>query len=286
MSAGHGEILTVEDFSFTYTDQDVPALSDVSFSIRKGEIVALAGASGSGKTTLLRSLNGIIPHMFPGDYSGKVIVGGLDARETPVCEMSRQVGFLFQNPENQIFKFTVEGDVAFGLESMGVERSEIVRRVNSAITLLHLESLRKRSPNELSEGQKQRVAIAGVLVMGPQLLVLDEPTSMLDPTMATEVVSLVVELNRRLGLTVLLVEHRLELIAPILDEIVVLAGGRVWMQGTPEEVLGSEVIRDAGLSLPPVVDIQRQMRASGRWPHAMEFSVDGFCAAVREHASR
>lgn len=274
------EILKVEGFSFRYSGLDTFALRDISFSVRKGEIALLAGSSGSGKTTLLRSINGIVPHLYPGDYSGKVIVDGLEAQYTPVNELATKVGFLFQNPENQMFKFTVESDIGFGLECFGIERCEILKRVDQIIEVLHIEDIRKRSPNELSDGQKQRVALAGVLAMGPQLLVLDEPTSMLDPKMAKEVVSLLKELNEQLGLTIILVEHRLELVAPIVSQIIVLSDGKVWTQGTPEEVFSSDGITDVGLSLPPVVDVQNQLRLLNRWQGKIELSVDGFCSKV------
>lgn len=270
------EILRFDEFSFKYLGLDSPAVQDVSLSVRKGEIVVLAGASGSGKTTLLRSINGLIPHIYPGEYRGRVTVDGLVVEETPTYELAKRIGFLFQNPENQIFMFTVERDIAFGLENLGVDREEIARRVDWALRLLKIEDLRQRSPSELSDGQKQRVAIAGALVMGPKLLVLDEPTSLLDPRSAYDVVSLVKDLNERLGLTVLLVEHRLELVAPIADQLIILADGRVWAKGEPSEVLSAEGIHEVGLSPPAVVELQRQLRSLGRWSDRMHLSLQGF----------
>lgn len=276
------DILRIEDFSFKYSGLDTPALQNVSMSIKKGEIAVLAGASGSGKTTLLRSINGLIPNLYPGEYSGKITLDGLVAQETPTYELSKKIGFLFQNPENQIFMFSVERDLAFGLENFGIERTEIIQRVNHALRLLRLEGIRMMAPSDLSDGQKQRVAIAGALAMDPQMLVLDEPTSLLDPKMANDLVKLLRDLNRELGLTILLVEHRLELIAPLADKLVVLSNGRVWKEGTPEEVLATEGIQDIGLSLPPVVELQKKLSALGRWSTGLALDIDEFFAEVKQ----
>jgi energy-coupling factor transporter ATP-binding protein EcfA2 len=276
------EILRFEDLSFKYMGLDLPTLQDVNLSMRKGEIAVLAGASGSGKTTLLRCINGLIPHIYPGEYSGRVVVDGLVAQDTPTYELAKKIGFLFQNPENQIFMFTVERDIAFGLENLGVERSEIARRVDESLKLLSIEDLRNRSPSELSDGQKQRVAIAGALAMGPELLVLDEPTSLLDPRTANDVVALVKGLNAELGLSVLLVEHRLELVAPIADQLIIMSGGRIWKSGPPVEVLASEGIHEVGLSAPTVVELQRQLRSLGRWSGKIDLSVDAFYSEAKE----
>jgi energy-coupling factor transporter ATP-binding protein EcfA2 len=247
------------DYSFRYSGARQPTLSNITFRIERGEVAVVAGASGSGKSTLLRSINGLIPHMYPGEYSGEVRVEGMLVRDTPTYELARKVGFLFQNPENQIFMFTVERDVAFGMENMGYDPEVIRKKVDWAMDLLRIRELAKRSPSELSDGQKQRVAIAGSLVMDPSVLVLDEPTSLLDPKTALEVVSLVQSLNRRLGLTVILVEHRLELVAAIATKLIVISDGRIWGQGRPDEVLFQDDLSEQGLSPPPIVELQRRL---------------------------
>ena len=254
------EIIRVEEYSFTYEGTERRALSDISLSIEEGEVVVIAGASGSGKSTLLRSLNGLIPHVYRGNYEGEVWVDGMLVKETPTHVLATRVGFVFQNPENQIFMFTVERDVAFGLENLGYPQQEIRRRVDWALEMLGLSELRKRAPHELSDGQKQRVAIAGALVLEPKILILDEPTSLLDPETAFEVVKLVDELNRKLGLTVILVEHRLELVAPIADRLVVMYEGRVIGNGRPREVLRDVDLMKFGLSPPTVISLQHEMK--------------------------
>lgn len=253
-------ILEFRNFSFRYSGSSKPTLQDVNFRVEKGEIVVLAGASGSGKSTLLRSINGLIPHIYYGEYKGEVIVDGLVVRDTPTYELAKRVGFLFQNPENQIFMFTVERDIAFGMENLGYHPEVMRKKTDWAMNLLGISDLAKRSPSELSDGQKQRVAIAGSLVMDPKILVLDEPTSLLDPKTALEVVQLVKRLNQELGITVVLVEHRFELVAQIASRFVVISEGRVWADGKPEEVLFKDGLEEIGLSPPPIVQIERKLR--------------------------
>jgi energy-coupling factor transporter ATP-binding protein EcfA2 len=276
------DLLKIEDLSFTYAGLERRALQNVSMSVGKGEVVVLAGASGSGKTTLLRCINGLVPNLYPGEYSGRVIVDGLVAQETPPYELAKKIGFLFQNPENQIFMFSVERDIAFGLENLGMERSEILRRVDWALHALGIEHLRTMSPSDLSDGQKQRVAIAGALATGPQMLVLDEPTSLLDPKMAENVVKLLTDLNNELGLSILLVEHRLELVLPIADRLIVLSDGCIRQQGAPKDVLETDGIEEAGISLPPVVSLQKELRRLGRWPGGLELSMNEFFDVIKK----
>ncbi|MEM3638118.1 MAG: ABC transporter ATP-binding protein [Conexivisphaerales archaeon] len=257
------KILEFRDYSFKYAGANSPTLNDISFSVEEGEIVVIAGASGSGKSTLLRSINGLIPHIYPGEYSGEVIVDGLLVKDTPTFELAKRVGFLFQNPENQIFMFTVERDVAFGLENLGYPPEIIRKKTDWAMQLLGISHLAKRSPSELSDGQKQRVAIAGSLVMDPKILVLDEPTSLLDPRAASDVIELVKKLNRELGLTVILVEHRFELVAAVASRFIVISKGRIWGEGPPEEILFSEGLDQIGLAAPPIVQVEKNLLKKG-----------------------
>ncbi|MDA4123366.1 MAG: ATP-binding cassette domain-containing protein [Thaumarchaeota archaeon] len=262
-------LLSVEGLSFSYLDSPRAALTDVNLKINRGEIVILAGQSGCGKSTLLRCVNGLIPHMYPGDYKGRIVVDGDVVAETPMGKLAQMVGFLFQNPENQIFMFSVERDIAFGLENQGLPRQEMRRRVDEVMGLLHIEPLALRPPHELSDGQKQRVALAGIIAMRPNLVILDEPTSLLDPKTASELVSLVSKLNKELGITFVIVEHRLELLTPIADRIVVMDKGRVVMEGTPTEVLTNPASSTHGLAIPPVFSLYSELAERGsRLPRA------------------
>ncbi|MEK0326219.1 MAG: ABC transporter ATP-binding protein, partial [Nitrosopumilus sp.] len=204
------EIISFIDYSFSYQNSGQWALENINLNIKRDEIVVIVGPTGCGKSTLLRSINGLIPHMFQGDTKGSVTVDNLRVQENPVSEMSKRVGLVFQNPENQIFMFTVERDIAFGLENTGVPRLEMQKRVDDVIENLGIGHLRYKPPYELSDGEKHRVAIAGVLAMQPDILVLDEPTSLLDPRSAIDLMKTIERLHKKFGMTILIVEDRLE----------------------------------------------------------------------------
>ena len=267
-------IVRVDHLSFRYLDSERPALSDISLEIEEGEIVVLAGQSGCGKSTLLRCINGLIPHMYPGEYQGSVAVAGLPVEKTPMRSLAQKVGLLFQNPENQIFMFSVERDIAFGLENLGLPRDEIRRRVDEVMETLRISSLAQRAPHELSDGQKQRVALAGVLAMRPGVVILDEPTSLLDPQTATELVSLLQRLNKESRLTFIVVEHRLELLASVADRIIVMDRGRKLAEGAPPEVLTDPRSVELGISIPPVSKLYSELASRGlnlpRYPSSPE----------------
>ncbi|HKT21043.1 MAG TPA: ABC transporter ATP-binding protein [Nitrososphaerales archaeon] len=258
-----GDILEIEDLSFRYPEAPRDAVSHFDLRIPAGEIVVLAGPSGCGKSTLLRAVNGLIPHMYSGEYAGEVKVAGESVKGSDMRDLSQRVGFLFQNPENQIFMFTVERDVAFGLENIGIERSEMRARVDEALRLLGISDLAQRAPHELSDGQKQRVALAGVLAMRPRLVILDEPTSLLDPKTAGELVELVGRLRRELGTTFVVVEHRLDLLVKVADRLVVMNEGRKVLEGGPHEVLFGEEAESYGVATPAVTKLQKMLAREG-----------------------
>jgi energy-coupling factor transporter ATP-binding protein EcfA2 len=263
-------LLRIEDLSFRYIDTEKWAVDHVDLSIEAGTITVLAGQSGCGKSTLLRCINGLIPHMYPGDYRGSITLDGATVDKTSMGDLAQKVGLLFQNPENQIFMFSVERDIAFGLENLGLPREEIRERVDEVMRLLGIVPLALRAPHELSDGQKQRVALAGVIAMRPKLIILDEPTSLLDPKTASELVGLVHRLNAELGITFVIVEHRLELLTPIADRLVVMDRGRKVMEGTPSEVLTDPMALGYGIAVPPVsmlyADLKRDGLSLARFP--------------------
>ena len=257
------DLLEISGLSFRYPDSPKKAVEDFSLSVPEEQVVVLAGPSGCGKSTLLRAVNGLIPHMYSGDYSGEVRVGGAVVKDSGMRELAQKVGFLFQNPENQIFMFTVERDIAFGLENLGVPRPEMRARVDEAMRLLDISDLALRAPHELSDGQKQRVALAGVLAMRPQLVILDEPTSLLDPKTAAELVALVERLRRELGMTFVVVEHRLDLLVKVADMMVVMNDGRKVLEGTPKEVLYGDEAEGYGVAVPAVTKVQKMLAKDG-----------------------
>ncbi len=262
------------------------AVSDFSMSVGQEEVVVLAGPSGCGKSTLLRAVNGLIPHMYTGEYSGSVRVGGKAVKDSPMRELAQTVGFLFQNPENQIFMFTVERDIAFGLENLGVERQEMRRRVDRAMSLMGIEPLAQRAPHELSDGQKQRVALAGVLVMQPRLVILDEPTSLLDPKTAAELVETVGRLRQETGATFVIVEHRLDLLVRVADRIVVMDGGAKVLDGSPKEVLFGAEAEAHGVSVPAAVRLQKLLAKDGTVGEDRVMSPGELAEAVGGGAAR
>jgi energy-coupling factor transporter ATP-binding protein EcfA2 len=256
-------IISVRNLSFRYDETSPNILESVDLQIARGEIVLIAGRSGSGKSTLLRSINGLIPHQHAGEYTGSVIVDGLEVSSTRMSELAKKVGYIFQNPENQIFMFSVERDVAFGLENLSLPSSEIRKKVNWALDVLGIGALSLRAPHELSDGQKQRVAIAGAIVMGQKILILDEPTSLLDPYTAQNLIELVKKLHDELDITVLIVEHRLDLVSRIANRLVVLDRGRVVHDGKPRDILYSSNMAILGVNEPTIVRTAKLLRREG-----------------------
>jgi len=256
-------VIETKGLTYTYPGGTKRALEDVSMTIEKGEFVVLTGPSGCGKTTLCRCLNGLVPHFYGGKLEGELAVSGLRVSEHSVQELARHVGLVFQNPENQLFALFAEKDVAFGLENLGVPRDEIRKRVDWALQMTGIEDLRERAPHELSGGQQQRVAIACVLAMRPDVMVLDEPTSFLDPLGAQKIFEVISELNKELEITVVLVEHRLDLASRYSNHVVVMDGGRVVLDGEPREVFNSDTARLIGVGIPKATRLSQVLEKSG-----------------------
>jgi energy-coupling factor transporter ATPase len=256
-------VIETRNVTYTYPGAPKPSIVDVSINIEKGEFTLVTGPSGCGKTTLCRCFNGLIPHFYQGEMKGETIVAGLNVSEHPIYELAKHVGLVFQNPENQLFALSVEKDVAFGLENLGVPREEMRKRVDWALNLTEMYDLRERAPSELSGGQQQRVAIASVLAMQPEVVILDEPTSFLDPLGAKKIFEVIRDLNRKLGITVVLVEHRLDLTARYADHIIVMDEGKVVLDGDPHEILRSEEARLIGIGIPKATRLYQILKKDG-----------------------
>ncbi len=232
-------MITFDHVSFSYPEVVLPALYQVTLTLLESSFTLISGPSGAGKTTLLRCLNGLVPHFSGGVLTGRIRVGDLDPVALGPEVMCRHVGFVFQDPETQFVMDYVEDELAFALENAAMPRAEMRSRVSEVIDLLDLGSLRHRSLATLSGGEKQRIAIAAALAFRPRILVLDEPTSQLDPRSAREVLEALGRLNRDLGLTVILAEHRLERVLPFADQLVYLPAAEApVVHGVPDEVLG------------------------------------------------
>src|SRR3990170_3764606 len=256
-------IIETRNLAYTYPGGTKPSIDDVSIKVEKGEFVLITGPSGCGKTTLCRCFNGLIPHFYQGELKGEITVAGKDVTKFQTHEMAKHVGMVFQNPENQLFALSIEKDVAFGLENLGFAREEMRRRVDWALKLTGIYELRERSPHEVSGGQQQRVAIASVLAMQPEIIVLDEPTSFLDPLSAEKIFDVIHELNQTLGITVVLVEHRLDLTARYANHIIIMDQGKVCSDGETRKVLSSEETRLIGVGIPKATLLHQMLLKEG-----------------------
>jgi len=256
-------IIETKGLTYTYPGATKPSIRDVSLTIEKGEFVILTGPSGCGKTTLCRCFNGLIPHFYAGQLEGELTVAGLKVPEHPIYEMAQRVGLVFQNPENQLFALSVEKDVAFGLENLGVSRDEMRKRVDWALQMAGIEELRDRAPHELSGGQQQRVAIACVLAMQPNVMVFDEPTSFLDPLGAQKIFEVINDLNKKLGVTVILVEHRLDLASKYADHVVIIDEGKIVLNGKPKDIFNSETAKLIGVGIPKATLLWQHLQENG-----------------------
>ncbi|WP_375178579.1 energy-coupling factor ABC transporter ATP-binding protein [Enterococcus rotai] len=239
-------IIELKNIDFNYQPEDAsPALKDVSFSIQQGEWIAIIGHNGSGKSTLAKTINGLL---LPA--SGTIAVGGKELNETNVWDIRKMVGMVFQNPDNQFVGSTVEDDVAFGLENQGIPREEMLVRVKDALEKVRMDSFATREPARLSGGQKQRVAIAGVVALRPDIIILDEATSMLDPEGREEVITTIKKIKEESNLTVISITHDIDEAANA-NRILVMKQGELVAEGTPEKIFstGTELIQ-MGLDLP------------------------------------
>jgi len=276
-------VVDISELNYTYPAAVTPALNGVSLQVEQGEFLAIVGNNGAGKSTLCYALAGFVPHYFKGRLHGKVLVTGLDTQKVSLGELVIRVGLAFQNPFNQITgaKYTVFEEIAFGLENIGVPREQMWKRIETAMELTGITDLKDRSPYSLSGGQQQRVALASILVMEPKVLVLDEPTSQLDPVGSREVFQVIKEMSER-GLTVILVEHKVEWIAQYADRVVALHEGQILIEGKPRDVLTSPLLSERGFGLSRYTMAAREAREGKLWPAGLilpvtlQEAVDGF----------
>ena len=269
--------ITVENLTYTYSKglpNETRALEDVSFQLEPGEFAAVIGHTGSGKSTLMQQLNGLLR-----PDSGKITVGEVCITDpsTKMTEVRRKVGLVFQYPEYQLFEETVAKDVAFGPKQVGMTGEELDRVVEESIRLtgLNYEEVKERSPFELSGGQKRRVAIAGVLAMKPEILILDEPTAGLDPSAHRDVLELIRRIHRQERMTILLVSHNMGDIAELVDRVLVMNRGKLVMNGTPAEVFSrGEPLWEMGLGLPPATEFMERLKDRMPGIDAAQLSIE------------
>ena len=275
-------IVNLHNVTYKYPLTNSPALQNISLQVDEGEFVAVIGPNGSGKSTLCYTIAGFAPHFFKGELTGIVEVAGQDSNKSNLHEWVLSVGLVFQNPFNQISgaKYTVFEEIAFGLENIGVPRQEMKQRVEDVLALTNITELADRSPYSLSGGQQQRVALASILVMQPKVLVLDEPTSQMDPIGTREVFGVIRTMAEE-GMTVILVEHKVEWIANFADRVIALYEGQILLEGKPQEVLTSDLLTDKGFGISRYTSVARKAKTLGLWPRAtlpvtLDEAVEGF----------
>ncbi len=254
----------LKNVSYRYPVSPAKNLRGVSLSIEQGEFVAIIGKNGAGKTTLCNVIRGFIPHFYHGKITGTVTVNGKDVLETGIGELAADVGYVFQNPFNQNsgIKVTVYEEIAYGLENLGIAREEIFGRVDAVLKLLRIEHLADRHPMKLSGGQCQRVALASVIVMEPAVLIIDEPTSQLDPK-GTEDVFRIIDTMKKNGKTTILVEQKIDRIAEYADRVILMDGGEIVLDGSAQEVLSDARLLDYGVVLPQCAALGIALRERG-----------------------
>ena len=267
-------IVKLQNVTYKYPLTEKLVLKNVSLDVNEGEFLTVIGPNGAGKSTLCYAISGFIPHFFKGDLEGTIEVDGVQSQSVTLSEWVLNVGLAFQNPFNQMSgaKFTVYDEIAFGLENMGVDPGEMKIRVEEAMALTGITQLAGRSPYSLSGGQQQRVALTSILVMQPKVLVLDEPTSQLDPIGTRDVFGVIRELTKR-GMTVILVEHKVEWIASFADRVIALHDGQVLLDGTPGDVLTNPSLASMGFGLSRYTQVAQAAIAKGLWPRDRRLPV-------------
>ena len=260
-------IIEVNGLTYTYPGSSSPALKEVTFQVEAGQLLALIGANEAGKSSLCLALAGLIPSLFHGQMQGIVTICGLDTQQHSPGQLAGRVGLVLQNPANQLsgMRYTVYEEVAFGLENLGTPRREMPARIDHALEQVGLAELRDRSPYNLSGGQQQRLALASVLVLEPAVLLLDEPTAMLDP-LGSQAVFKVIQKLVRAGTTVVVAEHHLEWIARYADRVIALNEGQVLLDGAPGDVLISPRLHQTGIGQLRYTQAAKLGQSRGLWP--------------------
>ena len=276
-------IIRYQNFSFRYKKNEFYQLNDINLEIDKNKFILLAGPTGSGKTSLIRSMNGLIPQFYPGFYKGSVEVDGFDTTMASIANLSTVTGIVFQNPENQLIAMNVEHEIAFGLENLGVQREEIAKKIGECVALTEIEHLLHKAPYELSGGEQQRVALASILALEPKLLVLDEPTGLLDPSVAKKIIILLKKIQEETGITIIISEHRMDLVLPLADEIILMKEGKVIDYDKKDKILNSKNFKDLNISHPIVYSIFNELRNEGIFSGKIPSSIPEALQLLQKH---
>ncbi len=276
-------MIEISNFSFTYRESADPVVRDINLTIPDGAFVGITGAAGSGKSTLTYAMNGIIPHCYPGDFYGSVNVCGLDTVECDLTEISRRVGSVCQDIDSQMVSSIVEDEMLYGLENFGVAHEEIEARVAEALDAMGIADLRDRTIDSLSGGQKQKVALAAIVALRPEVLVLDEPTAELDPASSVAVYELLRRYAREHGTTVVIVEQKIALLCDYADLLVVIDDGRIRFADRPENVLEhADELLAIGVNCPRSTTLCHDLKAAGLYEGAVCKNVNDAVAMAEQ----
>lgn len=276
--------IRIENLTYRYATAKADSLKGVNLSIREGEFCSIVGPNGGGKTTLCNAIRGFVPKFYKGELEGNVWIEGKNVEEYELGDLAMKVGFVFQNPFTQISGIakTVYEELAFGLENMGIEPGQIRKRVEDVMKLAKIEEFRDRNPYQLSGGQQQRIALAAILIMQQDILVIDEPTSQLDPQSTDDIFALIREMKNR-GKTIVLVEHKMEQVAEYSDHLVIMEGGRIAAEGTPHEVIRSGACERLHTRVPQCTKIGTKLREQGIALRRVPITMGELLEDVREY---
>ena len=266
-------LIKYNKFHFRYKRNKEYQLNNINLKIEENKFILLCGETGSGKTTLIKSMNGLIPQFYPGYYKGSVEVNGKDNAETPIAELSREVGIVFQNPENQLISMNAEHEIAFGMENLGIPQIEMKKRIQEVIKLTGIEHILDKAPFELSGGEQQRVAIASILVLEPKILILDEPTALLDPAMARKIILLLKKIQKEKNTTIIISEHRMDIVIPMADEIILMSEGNILEHGAKDDVINGITFESLNINKPVLFSIFNQLKKEKIYKNKIPTSI-------------
>ncbi len=274
-------LIKFNNFHFRYKGNDEYALKKINVEIGSNRFILLAGETGSGKTTLIRCMNGLIPQFYAGYYKGDVEISGKNTTETTISQLSSEVGIVFQNPENQLIAMNVEHEIAFGLENLGIPRDEIKEKIKEVVEITEIESIIDKAPFEISGGEQQRVAIASILVLEPKVIVLDEPTSNLDPLFASKILNLLKKIQVEKKITVIISEHRMDLILPLVDDIILMKESEIIAYGAKDKVINSSTFKNSNINKPKIYSIFNELKNRNKFQHDIPVSIQDAISSLK-----
>ena len=266
-------IIKFKNFHFRYKGNDEYALKNINLEIGSNKFILLAGETGSGKTSLIRCMNGLIPQFYAGYYKGHVEISGKNTNETTISELSNDIGIVFQNPENQLITMNVEHEIAFGLENLGISREIIREKIKEVVEITEIESIIDKAPFEISGGEQQRVAIASILVLEPRVIILDEPTANLDPLFARKILNLLKKIQVEKKITIIISEHRMDLILPLVDEIILMKESEILAHDTKDNIINTNTFENLNINKPKIYSIFNELKKRNRFQHDLPVSI-------------